>query len=733
MKRYVFGAVLFTAAAFAAAQSSYPYPFQNPNLPAEQRITDLLSRMTVEEKIYCFGIDPSVPRLGVKGSGHIEGLSGVALGGPGGWAGPSKPVKTTQFPEPKGMGQSWDPALLQQAAAAEAYEARFAAQSPEYAGLRVWRIVGGLVVRAPNADLARDPRWGRGGESYGEDPYLVTEMSSAFVRGLQGDDPHYWMTASLMKHFLANERENSRMSSSSDFDERLFWEYYSRSFRIGITQAGAESIMPSYNEWNGVPMTINPAIKNIVEGQWGLNGIVCTDRASLTNLVTKYHLFPSLDQAAAATIHAGINQYLYANQKIDPVGDAIKNHLITEKDLDENLRGVFRVMIKLGQLDPESMVPYARIGRSGESEAPWDSKKNKDINRKITDESIVLLKNENHMLPLQAGKVKSIAVIGPYADKVQLAFYTGASAYAVSPVEGITMRAGPGVTVQHETNEKPGDVVAIAKSSDVVVLVLGNSATCNAQPGKGSGVCLPGEGVEGRDRKSIDLDYEDLVKKVYAANPHTILVVDTSFPFAINWEQEHLPAILEMAHSSNEEGNALADVLFGDYDPSGHLTQTWPSSLEQIPDITDYNIRDGETYMYFKHKPLYAFGYGLSYTTFAYSNIKFDSGEVKTGKPVNVTVEVKNTGTVAGADVVQMYVSFVKSAVSRPNEELAGFERVMLAPGESKKVTIALKPEDLQYWDTSSKHFVLEKGKVDVKVGDSSDAIRLQKTISVVP
>jgi beta-glucosidase len=725
MKRFIIAAVLLGVGASAVmAQSSYKYPFQNPNLPTEQRITDLLSRMTLKEKIYCFGIDPSVPRLGVKGSGHIEGLSGAALGGPGGWAGPSKPVKTTQFPEPKGMGQSWNPALLQQVAAAEGYEARFAAQSPKFAGMRVWRIVGGLVVRAPNADLARDPRWGRNGESYGEDPYLVTAMSSAFVRGLQGNNPRYWMTASLMKHFLANERENFRMSSSSDFGERLFWEYYSRSFRIGITKAGADAIMPSYNEWNNVPMTINPVIKKVVEGEWGLNGIVCTDRSSLTNLVTKYHLFPSTAEAAAAALHAGVNQFLYTNQKIDPVGDAIKAHLLTEKDLDENLRGVFRVMIKLGQLDPPSMVPYASIGREGDLTPPWDTEAHKKLDREMTDESIVLLKNDNHTLPLHADKIKSIAVIGPYVDKVQLGFYAGAPAYAISPVEGITKRAGSSVTVRYEAKDMQVDAVSLAKKSDWVILVLGNQSKCQ-------GPCLPSDGVEGHDRKSIDLDYEDLVRKVYAANPHTILVLDTSFPYAVNWEQAHLPAILEMAHSSDEEGNGLADVLFGDYDPSGHLTQTWPTSLDQIPPITDYNILDGETYMYFKHKPLYPFGFGLSYTTFAYSRLRIEPNEVSINNPAKVTVDVKNTGAVAGTDVIQMYASFQKSKVKRPNEELVGFQRVTLQPGEMKVVTIPLTSEDLQYWNDTAKRFELEKGKVDIKIGASSSDIRLEKMVNV--
>ena len=731
MRRFLTGFLLFAMGIpFALAQPSYKYPFQNPDLPMEQRITDLLSRMTLEEKIFCLGIDPSVPRLGVKGSGHIEGLNGVALGGLGGWAGnDNKPVPTTQFPEAKGLGQTWDPDLLQQVAAAEGYEARYAAQNANYAGARSPRIVGGLVVRAPNADLSRDPRWGRNGESYGEDPYLVGTMTVAFVKGLQGNNPHYWLAASLMKHFLANSNENGRTESSSDFDDRLFHEYYSLPFRMGIERGGAESMMAAFNAWNHVPMTVNPVIKDTVEAKWGLNGIVCTDRGALTNLVTEFHYYPSLDQAAAATIHAGINQYL--DNWHDPVTLAYQNHLITEKDLDDNLRGVFRVMIHLGQLDPESMVPYAGIGKDAQATAgaPWNSPGHKDLTRRITDESIVLLKNENNALPLDPKKLKSIAIIGPYADQVLFGFYSGLPPYSVSPVRGIQQRVGTNVSVQFATDQKPADAIELARKSDVAIVILGNHPTCNAD--KVAGRCLPGEGVEGRDRKSIDLDQEGLAKNVYAANPHTILVLVTSFPYAINWSQQHLPAILEMAHSSDEEGNALADVLFGDYNPAGRLTQTWPQSIDQIPPILDYDILHGATYLYFKHASLYHFGYGLSYTSFAYSHLKIDPIVISSGAQASVSVAVKNTGSRTGDEVLQMYVRYHKSRVERPLEELAGFRRITLQPGQTKTVALPLKAEALEYWDDVNKKFVLEEGKIDVRIGSSSADIRLEEAINV--
>jgi len=709
-------------------QAKYQYPFQDPNLPAEQRITDLLSRMTPEEKIFCFGIDPSVPRLGVKGSGHIEGLSGVALGGHGGWAGKNPPVPTTQFPEEKGMGQSWDTALLQKVGAEEGYEARYASQNEKWAKARVWRIVGGLVVRGPNADMARDPRWGRNGESYSEDPFFNGRMSIAFIHGLQGDNPRYWQAASLMKHFLANENENGRMHTSSDFDETLFYDYYSKPFRMGIVEGGANAIMPSYNAWNGTPMTVSPTLKSVLEDKWGLNGIVCTDRGSLTNLVTQHHSSPSLPQAAAATIHAGINQYL--DDWTKPLTDALHNGLVTEKDLDENLRGVFRVMIKLGMLDPPEANPYASIGAGSEPE-PWDKPETRALDRRITDESIVLLKNDNHSLPLDASKLKSVAVIGPYSDQVIFGFYSGLPPYSVSPAEGIQKRLGPGVTVRVASDKSANGAVSIAKLSDVAIVVVGSHPTCNATD-KYSGPCLPSEGLEGHDRSQIGLEQEQLIKDVYAANPHTIVVLVTSFPYAINWTQEHVPAILEMAHSSDEQGNALADVLFGDYNPAGRLTQTWPHDLAQIPDIMDYNIRDGETYMYFKGKPLYPFGFGLSYTTFAYSHLKVPPS-ISTGQTKEVSVEVKNTGERAGDEVVQMYAGYKQAPHKQPARRLVGFQRVWLQPGETKTVVLPLVAADLPFWNEKSKAFELLPGKLDVLVGPSSADIKLQSAAEIKP
>ena len=587
----LFAAHMFCANADAQRPSAARHqPFASRRAATEAteaRITSLLSRMTLDETIDALGTNPTVPRLGVVGSGHVEGLHGLALGGPGGWQGRNLPViPTTQFPQARGLGQTWDPAILRQAAQVEAYEAR-------YAYGRYHR--GGLVVRAPNADLSRDPRWGRSEESYGEDPYLVGTLATAFATGLQGSDPRYWETASLLKHFLANSNEDGRDGSSSNFDARLF-------HCIGVVGVG------------------------------------------------------------------GVD--------------------------------------------------------------PWNRAAARALVRRVTDESIVLLKNDHHLLPLAAARVKSIAVIGPLADTVALDWYSGTPPRSVSPLEGLRHRVGAATPVSFASGNELEKAVALAKAADVAVVVIGNHPTCNA----GWLKCpVPSDGKEAIDRKSLSLGQEALARAVLAANPRTIVVLQASFPYTTTWTQEHAPAILEMTHNSEEQGSALADVLFGDYNPAGRLTQTWVSSIDQLPPMMDYDLRHGRTYLYLTGKPLYAFGYGLSYTTFTYSNLRVSPGGLRSGAKLEVSVDVRNTGSRAGDEVVQMYVTHRGSAVARPIEELKGFRRVLLRGGERKTIILPLDASALAYWSESGKRFVLERDTVEIRVGGSSDNLPLRKTVGVVP
>jgi beta-glucosidase len=730
-------ALALTFASASAQQQTQPqYPFRDPSLPAAQRIDNLLSLMTLDEKIDCLGINTAVPRLGVPSFGNSEGIHGVVQRG--GWMNRA-PITTTQFPQPVGLGETWDPALIQQAAAVEGYEARYITQTPRYDRQL-------LMLWGPQADLARDPRWGRSEEVYGEDPFFNGTMVIAFIHGLQGDDPHYWLSASLMKHFLANSNEDHRFSSSSNFDSRLLWEYYSVPFRMGFVDGAGRGVMASYNAVNGTPMAVNPILQSIVIDQWHAL-VISSDGGAVHELWSAHHKFPDQKAAVIACLHAGINQFLDTWK--DETHVAIKEGSFTEAELDTLLRRKFEVTLKLGLLDPPKQVPYSRINATNEPE-PWNSTHSHEISLRTALESVVLLKNTNNTLPLDRSKLKSIAVIGPLADSVHWDWYGGYPPYAITPLAGITtalgvpdgrslpggVTAGSNIKINYAPSELRQDALTAAKNSDVAIVFVGNDPTCGPDmahdwhdtvEGGGTLPCtVPSDGREGRDRESLTLEQEQLVKQVFTVQPRTILVLISSFPYTINWSQQYIPAILHMAHSSQDEGTAIARVLFGDYNPGGHLVVTWPKSIDQLPPMMDYDIRQGRTYMYFHGDPLYPFGFGLSYTTFKLSNLK---PSTTSAALIQVNVDVTNTGSRPGDEVVQLYVHHLKSSVPRPTQELEGFQRVSLAPGETRTVTIPLKIADLAYWNEKLDRFVVEREPIELRLGDSSSNILLTSTV----
>ena len=647
-----------------AQSAQYEYPFRNPDLPLEERVNNAVSLI---------------------------------------------------------MGETWDTEVLSQAGAVEGYEVRFIFQR-EQSGR------GGLIVRAPNADLGRDPRWGRTEECYGEDPFFNGTMAVAFIKGLQGDHAKYWLTASLLKHFLANSNEDGRTGTSSDFDERLFREYYSVPFRMGFEEGGARCFMTAYNLYNHIPCTVHPVVNLVAVKEWGVDGVICTDGGASANLTGRQHYYTNTAEAGAGEIKAGINQFL-DNTSSAAVRTAIQSNLLAEAELDKVIKGTLWVFIRLGWLDPTNRVPYASIGAEGE---PWPATtdKHKAIARLATRKSIVLLKNSNKLLPLDRAGLKSIAVVGPRASEVLLDWYSGTPPYTVTPLDGIRARAGPGIAVNCATNNDHGEAVNLARAAEVAIVCVGNNPI-GVPGGAWERVSVPSEGREAVDRKAINLEQEELIQPVFAANPKTIVVLISSFPYAINWTQEHVPAIVHLTQSSQELGNALAEVLFGDYNPAGRLVQTWPRSLEQLPPMMDYDIRHGRTYMYFKGEPLYPFGYGLSYTTFEYSNLRTSAPQPGPGGAITVSVDVKNSGDRPGEEVVQLYVRHIESKVQRPGKELRGFKRVALQPGARKTVELPLPTKSLAYWDVERHAFALESGKVELLAGSSSADIRLKTSITV--
>lgn len=722
------------------ALAQYQYPFQDPAFDTEKRIDNVLSLMTLDEKIAGLGMSGvAVPRLGIRGTAIGEALSGVVLGGPMQKiieafpnvpeSAKTLPTPTTQFPQGVGLGRTWDPDLVRQAGAVIGSEARYIFENGKNAKAF-------LVLLTPNADLARDPRWGRTQESYGEDPFFNGTMAAALIRGIQGNDPKYWQAASLLKHFLANSNEHGRYGSSSDFDVRLLREYYSVPFRMGFVDGGARAYMASYNAWNHVPMTVNPILENITVKEWGVDGIICTDAGSLGNLVSQHKAYPNLKQAAAASIKAGINMFLTIFE--DPktaIKDALADHLIAEADIDAVLRGSVRTELRLGLLDPPSMVPYSQLKGAPD---PVNSPQHNAVALRVARESVVLLKNAQNLLPLDRRAIKTLAVIGPRANEVLPDFYGGVPPYAVTPLAAIRAKVGPGVEVRHVVDNTDGAAVKAAQSADLAIVVVGNHPTCGRTAQQllqglmtTSGCVVPSEGMEGSDRQTLTLEQEDLVKDVYQANPKTVVVLVSSAPYAITWTQQNVPAIIHMSHNSQEEGTAIADVLFGDYNPAGRLVHTWPKSTDQLPPMMDYNIRHGRTYMYAKEEPLYPFGFGLSYTTFQYANLRASADAVKAGGEITVSVDVTNSGARDGDEVVEFYVRHLGSKVERPARELKGFARIHIPRGQTRTVSVPLKAVSLSFWDESQNQFVVEPESVEILAGASSADVRLRKTLEI--
>jgi len=546
-------------------------------------------------------------------------------------------------------------------------------------------------------------------------------MTVAFIKGMMGDHPKYWKTSSMMKHFLANSNENMRLINSSDFDDRLFREYYSYAFFKGVTEGGARGFMAAYNKYNGIPCTVHPVLKNVTVNEWGQNGLIATDGGAYQQLVNAHKYYPDLYIAAAECIKAGITMFL---DRFQPqLKEAVNRSLVTEKEIDGAVRGNLRVLLKLGMLDNSPENPYSKIGIS-DTVAIWNKASSRELVRKATARSVVLLKNENNLLPIHTDKVKSIAVIGPSADLVLSDWYAGTPPYKVSALKGIRNALGEKVTIRFAASNKADSAVIAARESDLAIVCVGNNPL-------GYGLAwgvnyVQSDGREEVDRQAITLEQEDLVKLVYQANPKTIMVVVSSFPYAINWSKEHVPAILHISQSSQELGNGLADVLFGKISPAGRLVQTWPKSIEDLGPMLEYNIRKGKTYQYNTNEQLFPFGHGLTYTTFQYSDLKTDKKNLKNGEELQVMFNLKNSGNFDSDEVAQLYVSFPDSKVERPVKALKAFKRVFVPAGKTVQVNLPLKAEELKYWDVEKHAFVLETGRVDFFVGSSSDDIRLK-------
>lgn len=688
--------------------------FNDPVINEEQRLDDLIARMTLDEKVDALGNNTQVPRLGIQASGSVEGLHGIVLGGP--TYGDRANTPTTGFPQAYGLGETWDTDLLHRVATYISTENRYLFQNAKYRK-------SGLIMWTPNVDLGRDPRWGRTEECYGEDAFLTSRLAVAFIKGIQGDHPKYWRNASLMKHFLSNSNEYGRTFSSSNYSDKLFREYYAYPFYKGVTEGGSQALMTAYNAYNGTPCIMHPVLRSIVMKEWGLNGTLLTDGGAFRLLLSDHKRFDN-DRAAAAAacIKAGITKFL--DEYKVAVYEALHRKLISVEDIEKAIRGNLRISLKLGLLDHAEDNPYAAIGVT-DTVAPWSKPETKALVREATLKSVVLLKNKDHLLPLDRHKIKKIAVIGQRATEVLQDWYAGKPFYTVNVLDAIREEAGNDIEVRYVKTNRMDSARTVAAWADVAIVCVGNHPTCNAGWEQAPVIS---EGKEAVDRQSLQLDQEDLLLQVAQTNPNTIGVLISSFPYAINRANQTVPALLHLTQCSQELGHAVSDVIFGHYNPAGRLTQTWVKNITDLPHMMDYDITHGRTYMYFKEKPLYPFGYGLSYTRFNYSGTTLDDRVIERGDTLRVCFNLKNSGDMDGDEVVQLYVSARKHTDKDPIKQLKAFQRISLRKGETKKVELTVPFTELQVWDEKQNRFILPDKEMTLEIGASSSDIRLRTT-----
>ena len=846
--------------------------YLDESLSFEQRARDLVSRMTLEEKVMEMkDVAPAIPRLGVpEYNWWNEALHGVARAG-----------LATSFPQAIGLAAMWDDSAMFEMATVISDEAR--AKYHEAIRHDDHQRYQGLTFWSPNINLFRDPRWGRGQETYGEDPYLTGRLAVQFIRGLQGDDPKYFKTIATVKHYAVHSGpEPERHTFDAVVSDRDLRESYLPHFEAGIRLGGAYSLMCAYNSIDGRPACASEMLlKDILRGEWKFPGYVVSDCGAIDDIYLRHKVVATAAEAAALGVRTGTD--LDCGRVYPNLVAAVQQGLITEAQIDTSLTRLFLARFKLGMFDDPSHVRWASIPFND-----VDSPQHRALARRIADESMVLLKNDRNMLPLPKD-LGTIAVIGPNADqwRMLLGNYNGIPADPVTPLRGIREAVGsqtrvlyargsdladnfplyelvpaavlrtndgkPGLRVDYysqrdfsgsplfsgtdttlnsdwkegaprsdmdpdnfgvrwsgvirptetgmyrlgligtvrfqmwlndslivrsiypthdgefpdprqaqsdpirleagreyalrvDGQESYGDAqlqflwaaptdsleteaVKVASHADAVVLVLGLTARLE---GEEMPIQIPG--FRGGDRTSLDLPapQEHLLERIATLGKPTVLVLMNGSALAVTWAKDHVPAILEAWYPGQAGGTAIADVLFGDYAPAGRLPVTFYKSVNDLPAFDDYRMA-GRTYRFFKGAPLYPFGYGLSYTTFAYTNLRASRTQASAHDTITVSVDLANTGTRTNDEVVQLYVDHQGSAVSRPVMDLRGYRRVHLAAGEKRTVVLPLAVSSLAYWNETTHQWTLERERVRLLVGASSADIRGQTTIDVVP
>jgi beta-glucosidase len=699
-----------------------PEIWKDASRPAAARVNDLVRRMSLAEKVQQMrNAAPAILRLGVPAYNYWnECLHGVARAG-----------VATVFPQAIGMAATWDAPLLQEVADTIATEARAKhndyvskhnGDSAQYYGLTFW---------TPNINIFRDPRWGRGQETYGEDTFLTSRLGVAFIQGLQGDDPKYIKAMACAKHFAVHSGpEPKRHRFDAEPPERDFYETYLPHFEAAVREGRVGAVMGAYNSVYGKPACANPLLlTDLLRKQWGFDGHVVSDCDAIYDIYGNHRFANSPEEAAALAVKAGDD--LCCGTDYNSLARAVKEGLISEKEIDTALSHVLEARFQLGLFDPPAMVPYARIPITQNN-----SPEHAALALQVARESIVLLKN-NGLLPLDRAKIKRIAVIGPNARSVPvlLGNYSGQPSNPVTILDGIQSVAGTNIEVTCETgcpltmwnsSDQPNaemltKAIEAADSADVVVYVGGISPQL-----EGEEMPVNFDGFAGGDRTRIELPsvQTDLLKALQTTGKPVVFVNCSGSAIAMPWAAENLPAILQAWYPGEQGGRAVADVLFGDVNPAGRLPVTFYHATADLPAFDDYSMSN-RTYRYFNGRPDFVFGHGLSYTKFDYNSPKLNGTNFAAGDTIKLTFALLNAGAWDGDEVAQVYFRHLNSPRPQPRLALCGFARIHLQASQGARFTMDIPAERFRGWDAAKKQYTVEPGNYELLVGAASDDIRL--------
>jgi beta-glucosidase len=699
--------IILTTCKTGKQETGFDSIWKDPAQPVDVRVKDLISKLTLEEKISQLVYDaPAIDRLGIPAyNWWSEALHGVARSG-----------LATIFPQPVGMAASFDDSLLFEVANAISDEARAKFNEAIRIGNRGQNA--GLTFWAPNINIFRDPRWGRGQETYGEDPYLTTRMGVAFVKGMQGDNPRYLKTAACAKHYVVHSGpEALRHEFNAIPPEKDFAETYLPAFEALVKEARVEAVMCAYNRTYGKPCCGSPfLLTDILRNQWGFRGHIVSDCWAISDFHGGHKVTADVAESAAMALNSGVN--LNCGNEFPHLKEAVDRGLVTEAAIDSALACLLPTRFKLGLFDPAGSTPFDHIPLS-----VINSQEHRNLARKMASESIVLLKNDSNVLPLQR-EIRSLFVIGPYAanQDILMGNYNGVSGNLTTILEGVMQKVSPGTsvgyrlgTMPYKANVNPVDWASSeAQASDAIIAVFGISGADEGEEGESVNSTTRGDRLD----LGLPAHQVEYLKKLRAAgNKPIILLLTGGSPICSPEIMELADAVLFVWYAGEEGGNAVADVIFGDENPAGRLPITFPKSAKQLPDFENYSMT-GRTYRYMTEEPLFPFGFGLSYTSFAYSDLKLSRTEIAAGDSLQAEVTVKNTGNLPGDEVVQLYLTHKDTPFRTPLYALKGFRRVHLQPGQSRTVVFNLSPDMIRVVNNEGKLVDLT-GEKQLTIGGS--------------